>query len=281
MNKSSHPSNTCCPVCNHNMMPQKAWLWGCQRCGFISSTLSAGAGTGVEGLLTLRRMNFETLLDRVGRITPLGGLTLLEVGCSTGLFLEASSRRRAKVIGVEPEREKARVARSKGFEVIDGFFPECLPAEQNFDIIAFNDVFEHLPQPSAALRVCELRLNPGGLLILNLPDSDGILYSAAEILERLGIDAALERLWQKNFASPHVSYFNRYNLKKLVAAQTGLDLVHESCLRTMTAKGLKDRIATSVREPLASLVRMGLLALVPLQRILPSDILLQVYKKRT
>lgn len=62
----------------------------------------------------------------------------------------------------------------------------------------------------------------------------------------------------------------------LAVEKIGFSLVHESSLRTMTADGLKDRIGSSAA---GLIMRAGLLALVPLQGALPSDILLQVYKK--
>ena len=270
-----------CPVCNHNMTVRKEWLWRCPSCGFLSSTLSAGAGPSVVGIEALRQMNFETLLDRLERISPLAEKTLLEVGCSTGLFLDAASRRGAKVTGVEPEKEKVSQARSKGFEIIGEFFPEALPAGQTFDVIVFNDVFEHLPDPVVALHACAAHLNPDGILVLNLPDSKGMLYFIANTIDRLGIDEPLKRLWQMDFPSPHLSYFNRDNLKTLSMTKAGLELVHQSSLKTLTTAGLKDRInATINRSALRLMMYIGLLILVPLQCMLPSDILLQIYRKK-
>ncbi len=269
-----------CPVCTSDMAMRKEWLWRCGACGFLFSTLSADAGTGVEGLEALRRMNFETLLDRLEQLSPLAGKTLLEVGCSTGLFLDAANRRGAKVVGIEPEKEKAVQARSKGFDVIEGFFPDSLSEGQTFDVIVFNDVFEHLPDPAAAMGFCKKCLNPEGLLVLNLPDSNGMLYFIANILDRLGMDGPLNRLWQKDFASPHISYFNGGNLKKLAEARDDFKLVHQSSLKAMTMEGLKDRINSSVSGGVQRLITYsGLMILVPLQQILPSDILLQIYKR--
>lgn len=261
------------------MRPRKTWLWRCPDCKLLLSTLPAGAGTGVEGLETLRRRNFEVLLDRAEKIVPLFGKTVLEVGCSSGLFLAAATRRGAIITGLEPEREKADLARAKNFTVIDGFFPEAVGPKQRFDTIIFNDVFEHLPDPATALRACDQHLGQGGLLIINLPDSSGILYKIADLLDRIGIGMPFDRLWQKSFASPHITYFGKTNLEHFVTQQTSLILVDQTHLSTMTIAGLKNRVSASTKEPLASLICLALLPLILVQKILPSDILLQVYRK--
>lgn len=268
-----------CAVCNTGMEQGKEWLWRCPACEFLASTHASGAGTGVEGLEGLRRQNFETLLDRLETHMPLAGKTLIEIGCSGGLFLEAAALRGACVSGIEPEDEKANAARAKGFVIESGLFPDALSPSQTFDVIAFNDVFEHLPRPANAVQACARCLNPGGILVLNLPDSEGALYRMASLLDRLGFHGPLERLWQVGFPSPHVSYFNRYNLAKLVEGKTGLGLIHTSALRTWCTAGLKDRIAASYSDPLATLIYVSLLVLLPLQSVLPADILLQFYRK--
>jgi 2-polyprenyl-3-methyl-5-hydroxy-6-metoxy-1,4-benzoquinol methylase len=269
-----------CMVCGKRMRPRKTWLWRCPACRLLLSTLPAGAGTvAIDNLDTLRRSNFEILLDRVGKIVPLSGKTVLEVGCSTGLFLAAATQRGAIVTGLEPEKEKADLARAKGFTVIDGFFPDALNPEQRFDLIFFNDVFEHLPDPAAALRACEKHLGPGGLLIINLPDSDGVFYKTANLLDRIGMAMPFDRMWQKSFSSPHVTYFRKKNLERFVTRQTSLKLADQTSLDTLTLAGLKDRISASAKEPLASLIYFALLPIVAAQKVLPPDILVQIFRK--
>mgnify|MGYP000999449661 CR=1 FL=1 len=261
------------------MTAQKSWLWRCAGCGFLHSTLPAGAGTGVDGLAALRRRNFDVLLSRLNALLPLAGKNLLEVGCSTGLFLEAASAHGLIVAGIEPETQKGDIARGKGFSVRDGFFPDALHADDVFDLIVFNDVFEHLPRPEDALPFCEKHLAPGGLLVINLPDSRGILYRIAGMLDRAGYAGPFERLWQKSMASPHITYFNQANLTQFVQTRTGLKRVASFPLDTLARVGLRERIKASVPEPIASLMYAALLLLIPLQRILPSDILVQVFRR--
>ena len=262
------------------MSAQNAWRWRCAACGFLASSLKPGAGTGVEGLASLRKKNFETLLERLERFLSLKGKTLLEPGCSTGLFLEAAARRGARVLGLEPEADKAARSRAKGFEVIPGFFPQALPAGRSFDVIVFNDVFEHLPDPVGALKVCAARMNPGGILAVNYPDCRGVLYRAAAALDRLGRHGPLERLWQKGFPSPHLSYFNRQTLARLVETSAPLRLIHTSRLAALDASGLRERVEASFQGAEAAAMLAGLRVFLPVQRAFPSDISLQFFQAR-
>jgi SAM-dependent methyltransferase len=262
------------------MTSRKEWLHECRGCKYLCSDLTPNSGPSFVEVDVLRRKNFETLLDRIERITPVRDRSILEVGCSTGLFLDAAQRRGARVLGIEPVKEKADIALSKGLNVVLGFFPEVLPPEHRYDLIVFNDVFEHLPDPGRMLEICEHRLNAGGLLVLNLPCSSGLFYGVANLLDSAGLADPLERLWQKSFPSPHISYFNSRNLQNLVQKRTSLGLIHQSSLRTLTANGLHARIRTSTKEPMATLIFIATLVLVLFQSFLPADILLQIYKKQ-
>ena len=90
-----------------------------------------------------------------------------------------------------PSCKNATIARARGFPVEDGFFPQDLADRGPYDIIAFNDVFEHLPDPARVLQAVEQLLRPGGIAVLNLPTSDGFLYNAAALLDRIGLATSL------------------------------------------------------------------------------------------
>ena len=54
---------------------------------------------------------------------------------------------------------------------INGFF-EDIKFQNKFDIIFFYHVVEHLENPKNILEMCEKLLNPGGLIIIAVPDCD-------------------------------------------------------------------------------------------------------------
>lgn len=276
---ASAPPATCA-ACAGAMVREKPWLARCPGCGFLASSLEAGAGTGIAGLEALRRANFEVLLDRLARHRAIAGARVLEVGSAWGWFLEAARRRGALVHGIEPEAANAALARANGFEVETGLFPQDLRHRGPYDIIAFNDVLEHIPDPAAALRAVEQLLAPGGLAVVNLPSSDGTIYRIARGLDRLGVHGPYERLWQKGFPSPHVSYFNPANLQTLAERHCGLRRIDGFHLQSVMRQGLYARVRSS-NGPAMSLILTGALhALAGILRHLPADIHVAVLERQ-
>jgi SAM-dependent methyltransferase len=261
------------------MLRRNGWVLRCPACGFFASTLTPGAGTGIGGLERLRRSNFEKLLDRLEKLKPLRGTSLLEVGSARGWFLEAAARRGAQVYGIEPEAANANLARAAGLPVEVGYFPDGLANAGPYDIIVFNDVFEHIPHPSALIGDIEARLAPGGLLVINLPSSGGIFFRLARLLESFGIHGPAERLWQKGFPSPHVSYFKPENLWLLVERRSGLSNESIFSLASVTREGLSSRIKSSHKGTRGALLLAGVWALSFALPLLPADIQVSVFRK--
>lgn len=268
-----------CQVCNSEMAQKEPWFFLCPSCGFAASILTAGSGRGIGGLEALRRKNFSSLLERLARSYDLAGKSLLEVGCAEGWFLEAARDRQMNVSAIEPSQPHAHMARTKGFAVTEGFFPADLPQGGRFDYIVFNDVFEHLPNPAEAIRVCEQRLLPGGVLVLNLPSNQGVIYRIATLLAKFGRKSILERLWQKGLPSPHLSYFNPRALERFVSTNTSLRHVQTFALASISADGLRERINASHKGMVAGVINIFLLLALPLLAILPPDITVAVFEK--
>jgi SAM-dependent methyltransferase len=261
------------------MRQAKSWLNVCEACGFMSSTLQPGPGTGLVGLENLRRANIRATLDRLEQLGPLRGLRVLDVGCANGWFLEAAKARGAHVHGIEPQDSHVAVARSAGLTVDHGFFPRDLQNTGPFDVIAFNDVFEHLPAPDQAIGDVERLLKPGGLAVINLPSSDGFLFRISRVLDALGMSGTHDRLWQKGMTSPHISYFSPATLQRLVERNSGLRRVDAFPLTSFRRDGLWDRIALTHSGPIAWSLFAGLWSLTFVASMLPSDIHVGVFRK--
>ena len=279
----SATSVSACPVCDAPMTRRKAWLYACPSCRFLKADLTPGGGADVEGLDALRHENFEVILDRLQSFLRLDRPRLLDVGCAGGGFLDAARRRGIAGTGIEPDADAAATAGRAGHEVRVGFFPEAVEPGARVDIISFNDTFEHLPDPSAALEVCRRLLEPGGILILNLPNSGGIFYRTAAVLDRLGLSFPLERLWQVHLSSPHLSYFNPQNLTRM-AERHGFAEVGRGRLKTVRVTGLWARLRAGPSPPLAvagaGALYLGVVVVAPLLRLLPGDIIVHFYQKR-
>ena len=271
--------HTVCPACVGTMRELGAWLNRCESCGLFISSLPSGAGTGVDGLEVLRQRNYKAILDRLSSLMVLEGASLIEIGCAKGWFLAAAQARGVRVLGLEPQISNADIARAAGFDVLDGFFPEVVPDDALFDIIAFNDVFEHLPDPAAAICAVERHLAPGGLAVLKLPSSNGIVFKIARALDYFGIPTLHDRLWQRGMPSPHITYFSPRNLVALVSRHTSLELVTQASLATMTREGLSKRISATHRSLAGQLVLATAWIGASALPLLPADIALLIFRK--
>ncbi len=160
--------------------------------------MSPGSGSEVVGIENIRRENFIEILNIISCHRYLNDLYGLEVGCNKGIFLDESKKKGFRCIVVEPDIKAFTEAFGKGHDVLNGFFPEALLARNDkYDLIIFNDVFEHIPDISAAKIALNTMLTSNGLLVLNLPDSKGMLYRAAKLFAILGWNEPIEKLWQK------------------------------------------------------------------------------------
>jgi 2-polyprenyl-3-methyl-5-hydroxy-6-metoxy-1,4-benzoquinol methylase len=85
-------------------------------------------------------------------LLPVGARRVLDVGCGSGAFGAhlKSLHPGIRVVGVEPNESAAARAAERLDRVETGLFPAVQPAE-SFDVVYFNDVLEHMSDPSPAL----------------------------------------------------------------------------------------------------------------------------------
>jgi 2-polyprenyl-3-methyl-5-hydroxy-6-metoxy-1,4-benzoquinol methylase len=281
-----------CIVCGSVQAPGlAAWHATCPVCAYESAALQVAinqkqAGESINeaqreaALKALRLENFRVIVDAAHRHVRPGANSLLDVGSAHGWFLE-TARERFDVLGVEPDEVVGGRAAARGLPVRRGYFPNVLHEGERFDVIVFNDVIEHIPDISSALAACAQRLNPGGILVLNLPSSRGFFYRLAKLFARLGWRVPFERLWQKGLPSPHVHYFHDANLARLVARH-GFELVNNAELPALRARGLLQRLRYVGKVSTVSLwlQYVATLAAIPVLRLFPSDIIVCIFRKK-
>jgi len=282
---SQYTSALACPICGSLGYPVlQRWHYQCVSCDFEYSALEPAisevrSGERIdeqlrhEALNEVRTQNAQIVLDTLIRVRGNANLALLDVGCAYGWFLASARQVRIEAEGIEPEFEIAECAKTSGHQVHIGFFPRDLPAEARYDAISFNDVLEHIPNPRAIAAACHERLNTGGLVSVVLPLSTGVFYRLACLLQRFGVNAPFERMWQASFQSPHLSYFSRQNLRKLMEAEC-FEQVYVGRLRTLSLKSLWKRIRydRSSSRFVAFAQLLTIACIVPLLCILPADI---------
>ena len=91
---------------------------------------------------------------------------LLDVGCGISQFLELGLSKGRECWGVDLVHLKL----DPQIQFRAGSFLEVDLPEDFFDLIVFNDSFEHFPDPVEVLNRCRTLLRSGGLLIINMPD---------------------------------------------------------------------------------------------------------------
>lgn len=272
-----------CPIDDHVMQHARHdWLLHCPHCGLERSTLepdieSDALSHGIEersrqiGLDVVRTINADRLLRVIAQ--QASGTRLLDVGSGPGFFLALAKRSGFDATGVEPDRRMADNSRASGLKVHSGFFPRVLPDGAVFDIIVLNDVLEHIPDLDGVFAGFHKHLADDGLLILNCPDRNGILYRIATWLDRFGVRGPYNRMWQLGLPSPHVWYFTREQLRKLCEAR-GFNFVSNVHLLTLSRKGLMDRISyVKGQNKFYNLLVYALMwSFVPILQFFPSDI---------
>jgi 2-polyprenyl-3-methyl-5-hydroxy-6-metoxy-1,4-benzoquinol methylase len=196
----------------------------------------------IASLDTLRAKNFDFVLDALAKQAEHKNLSILDVGCASGSFMVRATSRGYTVQGVEPNKKLCAIARGRGLNVVGDFFPPAQGFQQKFDVIIFNDVFEHIPDINRILESCKSNLKEGGMLILNLPNSDGLIFKLAKLLALFKMQGPWDRLWQVMFKTPHLHYFNEASLNRLVGRHSFRPLIKKIEIPTIELNGLWDRL---------------------------------------
>lgn len=283
-----------CPVCgNQSKLKYKLKfnVYKCPQCGLYTSDaefdLSFQSSLELEsreiGLKKLRFKNFEAIVKALKAFKgdETRNLKGLEIGSGNGWWLKVCQENNIGCIGIEPEKSHEDYHQKNGLNIHYGFYPDLnIERAKGFDFIIFNDVFEHIKDLDKLLISLKKDLNDGGLLIINLPMSDGFFYKTAQLLYKIGIKSFMDRLWQFNFHSPHMNYFNQNNLELLLTKRGFLKTANIN-LKSLDISTSKERIKADkdVSKLKAMILATGLRVLKPVILASPSDIKVFFFKK--
>jgi SAM-dependent methyltransferase len=198
---------------------------------------------------------------------------MLDVGCAKGIFLKIDGNAGYTVTGLEPNEQFVQEIRSWSGTVINGFFPDAAAlSNKTFDVIIFNDSIEHIPDLGQVVKGIKDHLADNGIVIINVPTSDGLIFQTAGLLNKFGMNKPFDRLWQKNYSSPHIHYFNKRNLK-LLFEKNGFSQRYCMTSPHYTIKGLWKRISRTYSVFTTFFIWFFMVLLYPIFRIKSNSIL--------
>ena len=145
---------------------------------------------------------------------------LLDVGCSTGFFLDIARSSGWDTFGIEPGHNERAEARRKGHQVFDEGIDQ-IKTDQRFDVITLWDVFEHIPEPCEFLESIRQLLTPTGIIYMQIPNSSGL---APRVLhERCNMFDGLE----------HCNLYNPQTIRNVLESNGFSVLAMESVISEM------------------------------------------------
>ena len=99
----------------------------------------------------------------------------LDVGSSSGAFMELARDAGWDPVGVEIGESTAAAARERGLDVRTGTLADVTPGLErgSYSLVTFFDVLEHLHDPRRELALALDLLRPGGVLAATMPNVEG------------------------------------------------------------------------------------------------------------
>lgn len=100
---------------------------------------------------------------------------LLDVGCGSGLLLEAAAQAGIAAQGIEASHPAVVSAQRRGLSVQEGYFQDNASPADSFAVIVMSHVLEHVADPRSMARTAFNVLKPGGHLCLSQTNYLGTL----------------------------------------------------------------------------------------------------------
>jgi len=179
------------------------------------------------------------LLDRIGT----NAKSILEFGCGEApLGAALKARQRCRVVGVELDRDAAAIARRRIDDVYQGDVREIIEIiKERFDWIIGGDIVEHLDDPWSFLESLRQLSQPGGHLLLSLPN----LANASVVADLL--QGRFDYVYMGLTCVGHVRFFTKKSIEDLLA-MTGwepVEIAPQQLAMTPQASEMIDRLAAA------------------------------------
>jgi ubiquinone/menaquinone biosynthesis C-methylase UbiE len=127
--------------------------------------------------------------------------TVLDIGASSGEFLVAATERGLQAMGVEPSADGVKSGLAKGLNMVQSPAEQLPFADETFDLVHSNHVFEHLANPQQSANEAFRVLKKGGVIFIEVPNQfDNIQFFRDRIMGRINVR-------ERNVRSIHHFYF--------------------------------------------------------------------------
>jgi len=160
------------------------------------------------------RKNIEKLKNRLNIIEKFSENRgkILDIGCSTGLFLKIARDVDWKVYGNDVDEDKIKYAKENyGLDVQCRELMETKFPHDYFDVVTLFDSLEHMTEPLNTLKEISRILNQNGILLLSTPNIGGLLPRLTYILFARTIGA-----WEHPTPPAHLYQFSKRTIKRLL-----------------------------------------------------------------
>jgi len=98
----------------------------------------------------------------------------LDFGCGNGGMLDELSSVASECFGLDPNKDRQLIARSKGHNVVSSL-KEI--SDGSLDVVTMFHVLEHLTDPISTLNSIKQKLKPGGEIIIEVPHARDALFT--------------------------------------------------------------------------------------------------------
>jgi 2-polyprenyl-3-methyl-5-hydroxy-6-metoxy-1,4-benzoquinol methylase len=178
---------------------------------------------------TLQNYGFHKRYKIISKYAASG--KILDVGCASGEFLKYMLNfPQWNLVGLEPIAQAANLAREQlDIEIINNTLTEHVFSEDEYDVVTFWHVFEHVEDPINILTIVNKILRDEGIIVITLP----ILNS---------IDHRLFGKYWIGFELPrHLHFFTHEKMVEILN-NTGFEFIESRCVygsHAMTMTSLK------------------------------------------
>ena len=178
------------------------------------------------------------VLQKLNGFMPQRG-KLLEIGSFLGTFANEIRAAGWEVTCLEPFVGAVKYSRQKyNLNVIEGILPQPSLADGSFDAAILLHVIEHMPNPGENLAEIRRLLKPGGMLVVETPRFDSLMFKLLGRRER-----------SISITNGHIYFFTVPTLKKLLDKHGFEPISVDLVGRTLTFDRLIGNVGVMLRNP--------------------------------